>query len=110
MTFGPFTATTLRMFSGVLIWAAHFTVVYGYTAIACARGFAHAQWLGVESVTWAVAAATAVAVVAALAMLLPAARAAHKSFESWMTAAVCALALFAIVLETLPVWLVPACS
>jgi hypothetical protein len=27
-----------------------------------------------------------------------------------VTVAVCALALFAIVLETLPIWLVPACS
>ena len=107
---GRFTRTTLRMFSGVIIWAVHFTAIYAFVALACARGFAQAQWLGASVVVWAVSAATIVAVAAILAMLVPALRAAGHAFEDWMTAAVAALALVAIVFETLPVVMVPACA
>lgn len=106
----PFARTTLRMFAGVLVWAAHFTVIYSFTGIACARGFGQAQWLGVGVTTWAIGAASAVAVAAILLVLVPAARRARGSFEDWMTAAMAALALLAIVYETIPIWTVPACA
>ena len=35
-------SAALRMALGVMVWAAHFAVVYGFTALACARGFASA--------------------------------------------------------------------
>jgi hypothetical protein len=107
---GRFTSTTLRMFSGVIIWAAHFTVIYGFTALACARGFAELQWLGVGIVPWTVGGATLIAVTATLVMGVPAARAARASFENWMTAGVAGLALIAIVWETWPVIMVPTCG
>jgi hypothetical protein len=109
MHMGRFTRTTLRMFSGVIIWAAHFTVIYSITALACARGVAETQWLGASLVAWSIGAATFVATVAILVMVVPALRDARESFESWMTAAVGALALLAVVYETVPVMMVPAC-
>jgi hypothetical protein len=107
---GRFTRTTLRMFSGVIIWAAHFTVIYAVAALACARGFAETQWLGASLIAWAIGAATLVAIAAILLMVVPALRSARESFESWMTAAVGALALLAVVFETVPVVMVPACA
>ena len=111
MAAATFTRTTLRMFSGVLIWAAHFTVIYGFTALACARGFADAKWLGLDVVTSAIVAATALAAGAVLAFVVPAKRAGLDNFENAMTAGAGALALLAIVWEGLvPVFIVPACS
>ena len=110
MRIGRFTSTSLRLSSGVIIWAVHFAVIYGFTALACARGFAELQWLGAGVVTWTVVGATAIAVAATLLILVPAARAARGSFEDWMTAGVAGLALIAIVWETVPVIMVPTCG
>ena len=90
----------LRISLGVILWGLHFTVIYGFTALACARGFG-------ASALWVVGAATVVAAAAALALIVT-----HRSseFTRWMTAAVAALALVAIVWEGLPVLLVPACD
>lgn len=104
-----FSTTTLRMFSGVIIWAVHFTAIYGFTALACARGFASLAWLGIGIVPWAIGGATFVAATAMLVILVPALRGARDSFENWMTAGVAALALVAILWETLPVMMVPVC-
>ena len=43
--------------SGVVVWAVHFAMIYGSTALACARGFARRAWLGVGVVAWAIGAA-----------------------------------------------------
>lgn len=104
-----FSTATLRMFSGVIIWAVHFTAIYGFTALACARGFAALQWLGIGIVPWAIGGATLLAATATLTILVAAVRTARDSFESWMTAGVAALALIAILWETLPVLMVPVC-
>ena len=111
MAAATFTRTTLRMFSGVLIWAAHFTLIYGFAALACARGFADAKWLGLDIVTAATVAATVLAAGAVLAFIVPAMRSGFESFENAMTAGAGALALLAIVWEGfVPVFIVPACS
>lgn len=100
----PFARASLRMFAGILIWAAHFAAIYGYTAIACARGF------GAQAITIGVGVATLVAALAALAMLLPA-WSQRTRFEDALTAGVAALALVAIVYEGLTVLIVvPACA
>ena len=99
------------MFSGILIWAAHFGFIYAFVALACARGFAEAKWLGFDAVTVSVVAATLLAAGAVLAFLAPAIRNGLGSFENWMTASAGALALLAIVWEGfVPVFIVPACS
>ncbi|HYE35798.1 hypothetical protein [Methylocaldum sp.] len=112
-----FVTNTLRMLSGVLIWGAHFGVVYIFTALACARRFQDLSWLGIDIVSWTVAIATVMAIAGILVILLPAWRnlyhrspqPATPAFIDWMTVAFGGLALLAIVLEALPVMLVPIC-
>lgn len=90
----------LRISLGILVWALHFAAIYGFTALACARGFGAAA-------PWVALAATVVAAAAAIAII-----ATHLSseFTRWMTASVAALALLAIVWEGLsPLW-APPCA
>ncbi|MGE5525625.1 MAG: hypothetical protein ACM3SS_18065 [Rhodospirillaceae bacterium] len=91
---GPGVATSIA------IWALHFTVVYGYTALACARGYEAA-------ITAVVNAATVLAVCAAALVLW---RSMLTAERDWLGAGVAGLALFAIVLEGLPVWIVSPCA
>jgi hypothetical protein len=115
-----FTATTFRMLSGLLIWAAHFGVIYGLTGLACARGFADVRWLGIDVVAWGIGIVTLAALGGALAMIYSAAEGAWRvtapegretpHFIEWMTVASGAVAIVAIVWEALPVLLVPTCA
>jgi hypothetical protein len=83
-----FWPTALRMSAGVMVWAAHFTVVYGFTALACARGFGGASWV--------VGAATALAALIAVVII---AKNRHREFTRWISAAVAGAALVAILWE-----------
>lgn len=109
-----FDSTILRLFSGPLIWAAHFLAIYGFAGLACARRLQYAEWLGIGVVTWAVGALTLAAVAA---VLLPGARADYRQtprdsagFIRWTGAALGLLSVLAIAWEALPVLLVPACK
>lgn len=97
-----FTAATLRLSAGVLAWALHFAVIYGWTGLACARG------LG-RTVPWVVGGATLAAAAAAIALLIAGLRD-RARFESWMMAGVAAFALVAIVWEGITVLIVPICG
>lgn len=94
------TASGPGVAAGIVIWALHFTVVYGYTALACARGYGAA-------ITAVINAAT---VLAACAAALVTWRSMHTAERDWLGAGVAGLALFAIVLEGLPVWIVSPCA
>lgn len=86
--------------TAMLAWAMHFTVVYGYTAIACARGHAaHIAWI--VSVAGVIAAGVAAVVVW---------RSLDRRERDWLGAGVGGLALFAIALETLPPWMGLTCA
>jgi hypothetical protein len=85
--------------SGALVWAVHFAAIYGITALACARGFAHV-------VPWTVGIAGSIAV-ALLVVIMRATYAAE--FVGWTTSAIAGAALLAIVWESLAGFLVPAC-
>jgi hypothetical protein len=93
-------ATMLRMSSGVIVWALHFAVVYGFTALACARGFG-------ATAPWVVGAATLVAAAGAAVIIV---RNFSREFTRWMSAAVAAAGLVAILWEGLSVLMVPACA
>jgi hypothetical protein len=112
MRVSRFVGAAFRMFSGPLIWAAHFTAIYAFTALACARHFAHASWLGVDVVLWAIGIGTSAAAIAALVVFLAGVSDGRRDdpFVAWMSAALGALALVAIVWEALPVLLVPVCG
>jgi hypothetical protein len=106
----PSTGNTLRMLSGALVWALHFMTIYVFTALACARGFAEVRWLGITVVSWTIGAATTIALVAAVTIITVAMREGRPAgFNAWMTTSVAALAVVAIVWETLPALMVPAC-
>jgi hypothetical protein len=96
-----FPLATLRMVSGLMIWAAHFSVIYGFTGLACARGLAGA-------VPWVIALATLAAVAACLLMAVQEIGQ-RQGFVSWMTAGSAGVALLAILWQALPVLLVPPC-
>jgi hypothetical protein len=87
---------------GVLVWALHFGALYGFTALACARGFAN-------TVPWFAGFA---ALAALFAMLLIIARNVPRraEFESWMALAVAALASVGIAYGTFSVYLVRPCA
>ncbi|HYC37993.1 MAG TPA: hypothetical protein VEC19_16305 [Usitatibacter sp.] len=91
----------LWMASGVLVWAAHFTAIYGFTGLACARG-----WTG--AVAWVVGAATALALTACVAII---ARSWTRRFDFLAAVAVglAAFALVAVLWEGLSITMVPAC-
>lgn len=86
--------------AGVLVWALHFTMVYGFTALACARGFGAAA-------PWVIGVATAAGVVATLLIIFLRRSA---DFTGWMTAAIAAFALLAIVWEGTAAMLVKPCA
>jgi hypothetical protein len=88
--------------AGIAIWALHFAAAYGFTALACARGWEAA-------VPWVVGGAT-LAAVGAIALLTLALWPRRAHFIEWMAIAVAALALVAILLEAVPVMMVPPCA
>ncbi|CAI8728543.1 hypothetical protein [Methylocaldum szegediense] len=112
-----FVTTTLRMVSGVLIWATHFGIVYIATALVCARGFQNSSWLGIGIVAWMVAIATVTAIAGISMIIIPAWRSLYRdgprtataAFINWMTISFGGLALLAILWVTFPVMLVPIC-
>lgn len=91
--------TALRLSAGPLLWLAHFAALYGFNAIACARGFSGA-------VPWGVGVATLI--LAAGAALVTFRH--RKDFVDWLTAALGAVALLAILWQALPVLMVSPCA
>ena len=97
-----FAPTALLACAGGIAWALHFAAIYSVTALACARGMP-----GVAAP--AIGVATLLAALACLA----AGRAAwprRGQFVGWLSLAMAAMGLFAIVLQALPVLTVPACG
>jgi len=96
----PFVATTLRISAGVIVWVLHFALIYGFTALACARGLP-------AVVPWVIGGATAIAGGACLALIAREWR--RQGFEAWLALSLDATALLAILWEALPVLMVPIC-
>jgi hypothetical protein len=97
-----FFPTALRISAGAIVWAVHFTVLYGFAALACARGFTGA-------VPWVSGAATLLAL-AALLVVLARTGPRRGEFESWLAFSIAAVALVGVVFETVPVYLVRTCA
>jgi hypothetical protein len=89
----------------IALWAAHFTAIYGFTALACARHMA-------ATVPWVVGAASIAAVVALAAIAVPAGiRAVRKSaLEDFLALGLGALATLAVLWEASALLWVPACA
>ena len=110
----------LFMIGGLLVWAAHFTIIYGFTTVACAQGFAATHVLGAGIVPVVVGAVTLLAWVITCAVLISAAsgpippRSARFSEETehfmrYTAALIAILSLVAIAWNALPVLVVAPC-
>jgi hypothetical protein len=115
-----FVAVLVTMLAGALIWAIHFTVIYGFISVSCARGLADTEVLGMDVVRFTVLVATSVAALAVLAVAVYSLRSPDRpsshgnrapiwQFVRWLTAAVAGLALVFIVMEGMTAALVPPC-
>jgi hypothetical protein len=105
------------MTSGFVFWAAQFTIIYGITGVACARGWYRFSLLGLDVVRGSIAAATLMALAATAVVFWRAfvrGRSAHdepsERFVETVTLSVCGLSLVAIVYNGLPALILPACS
>jgi hypothetical protein len=105
-----FTLTSLRVSAGVIIWAVHFAVIYGYTGLACARRLEATGETWVALVPWVVGIATVGGVLLALAFVAPAVRASRRAFVEWMSGWVAAFAVLAMILEGIAILWVPLCG
>lgn len=112
----PFTATTLLILGGLLVWMADFVVVYVFAAVACARGFADVSWLGVPIVTATTIVASLIAGAITVLLVRRGYRLQsavetddHSRFIGFVTYASGGIALIALVLLVLPALVVTAC-
>jgi hypothetical protein len=88
--------------SGIVVWALHFTALYGLTALACARGHG-------ETVQWIIVGVTFAAAAVAAGILVKGYRG-RSAFVEWMTMSVAALALIGIAYEAAAGLLSPPCE
>lgn len=102
----------LLLFAGPIVWGLHFLAIYGFTGVACARPGTGPQWLGLSWEGWVVIGAGLVAAVVLAAGLRARPRSSlvhNREFLRMTGLALSALALLAIVWETLAVVLLPGC-
>ena len=116
---GSFAPRVLLACAGLLIWGAHFLFVYVFAALACARAFASMRLIGVGVVPLAILAST----VAALLLLAWLSRRAWRGesrvhatdpdtprFLRYVGAALAIYSAAAILLQALPVLIIPVCA
>jgi hypothetical protein len=107
----PLTPVALQISAGVIVWAVHFGIVYGYTGLACARRFEPSGATWIALVPWVIGVATLLGALLTLALIVPVLRAPRRiDFSRWMGACLAALALVAILLEGVAVIWVPVCG
>jgi hypothetical protein len=95
-------ASVLWIAAGASVWALHFAAIYGVTALACARAFPRA-------IPWTVATATLLAATLLVALMVKGYRE-RAGFVGWMTGTLAALALVAVVYESIGAAIVPSCA
>jgi hypothetical protein len=115
-----FVGKMLFMTGGLLVWAAHFTLIYGFNAVACARGFAGERVLGFGVVPFVIGAATVVALATTLAILMSAGLPIGRQWQEteqddgekflrYGAAVVAMLSLVAIAWNAVPAFIVRSC-
>jgi hypothetical protein len=117
---GGFVGRSLFMMGGLIVWAVHFGAIYMFNAIVCARGVAGTVVMGVGIVPLGVGAMTVLALLAAAALAIAgyrrSARAkggSHRASDEFidrLAMTVAALALVAIIWNTVPGFVLPPCS
>lgn len=109
----------LGAMSGLVAWAAQFTIIYGFAAVVCARGYGSLSVLGVGIVPFTILVATLLALGGAgLALLLALRDRGQRSADTHptdrflidTTLVVSGLSIVAILWQGLPALIVPACT
>ena len=108
-----FSRAFLFMLASPIIWAAHFMFIYGVNGVACARPALHTIWAGMPVSSWIIVAASVLAL-AAMALIYwrqrrDMLRTGEPGFLAWLAGMLSVLLAVAVVWETMPVLLVPAC-
>jgi len=103
----------MPLLAGPLAWAAHFAFIYAANGIFCARPALHGLWVHGGLAAWLIV-ASALAAIAVIALVYwrqrtrwP--RTDDTGFFRWVAGALSLLACVAIIWQTLPVLLMPAC-
>jgi hypothetical protein len=113
---GRFTRVTLAMTGPLLAWLACFSVIYGFGAVACARGFAQMRLAGVGvigAVTTAAVLATAAFTVWQIAAAMRQYRSSGHSekFAGFLVLSLGGLGLLGLILLALPALVIrPVCA
>lgn len=108
-----FARTLLAVCAAPIIWALHFTWIYGFTGLVCARPGWDWRWVGMSATSLMLVASAAVAL--ALMAWFSARAWPHRrdgepvSFAAWTTLGLAGLSAVAVVYETAAVWLVAGC-
>lgn len=110
----PFTRHLLLLIAGPLVWAVHFLTIYIFVGIVCARPQWNPAWMGISMAGWGTLVATGVALIA-LAVVFFQSRPqtgapGDRVFVYRVSVGLILLSLVAIIWETMPVFLVPACA
>ena len=93
-----------RVLAAVSVWALHFGIVYGATAVACQRGFE-------QGLPWVIGGATAAAALAALALIVSGVRGSRPhGAAGWIAVAASVLALGAILWQASPLLWADRCA
>jgi hypothetical protein len=108
-----FSRALLFMLASPIIWAAHFVFIYAVNGVACARPALHGVWAGIPVSGWIIVAASVLALVA-MALVYwrqrtDMLRTGEPGFLAWLARMLSLLLAVAVVWETMPVLLVPAC-
>jgi hypothetical protein len=114
MRASPFTYNFMLLFSGPIIWAIHFLVIYGFIGVLCARPPVTTTWFGIGIAVWVISAASLIALAAMAALCLWAkpreAVEDNHAFVRWMSITLSLLSALGIIWETLAAYLVPTCA
>ena len=109
-----FSRSLLFMLAAPLIWAAHFLFIYSVNGIACARPALMHAWAGIPISSWIILGASLLALAAMAAIYVrgrtqtPATN--DPGFLPWVAGMLALLSAVAVIWETMPVLLLPACS
>ncbi len=111
MPAASFTRSFLLLFSGPIIWTVHFLAIYSWTGVLCARpSWATDRMIVSGIVLVSVAAVAAITLIHVRIWMHTAQPMADAGFLRRTAAALGLLSALAIVWETLPAYIVPACG
>jgi fatty acid desaturase len=116
-----FVSTMLLTVGGLLIWAAHFGLIYAFNTLACTRSFAGTELAGFGAVPFIIVLLTLLALGGAGAVLAtawsgggfgrpPQDGTATADFLRYMTVAIAIISFVAILWNGIPALAVPACG